>query len=283
MRFGVTLGAGVPVMSPEFIVGYARAAEELGFDSVWFPDHVVIPLGHSSQYPYGEQMPYEDDPNPDPLIMLSYVAAATSTIRLGTSILILPQRNPVVLAKQVATLDVLSGGRVDLGIGIGWLREEFEALGVPWRQRGRRTDEYIEAMRALWTQDEASYEGETVRFERLRCDPRPLQPGGVPIIIGGHTLPAARRAGRLGDGFLPNAQGRAWRELLTEMRDAAEAAGRDPDAIEIIAGGAPDPSVIERLSEFGVTRMNFVISAQDVDGARRAMSSIMEQAGRSSA
>ena len=177
MRFGVTIDFNdQPVTSPAFLAGFAQAAEENGFDTLWMGDHVVVPQGHGSQYPYGERMPYEEAPNPDPIATLSFIAGKTKTLRLGTSVLILPQRNPVVLAKQVATLDVLSGGRVDLGVGVGWLREEFAAIGVPWERRGRRTDEYIEAMRALWTQPVASYEGELVRFQNVVCDPRPVQP-----------------------------------------------------------------------------------------------------------
>lgn len=274
MRFGVTPGVGSPVTSGEFLIGYARAAEDLGFDGVWFPDHVVIPLGHQSHYPYAERMPYEEDELPEPLILLAYVAAATSTLRLGTSILILPQRNPVVVAKQVATLDVLSGGRLDLGIGVGWLREEFEALGTPWERRGRRMDEYIEAMRALWSEDEATYHGETVSFDRLRMRPKPLQPGGVPIIIGGHSEAAARRAGRLGQGFMPNAAGRRWRELLEEMRVTAREAGRDADALEVLAGGVPDPTLVERLAEHGVTRLMFQSEGHDLASEQRSLEQI---------
>ena len=129
---------------------------------------------------------------PDPLIWLAFVAAATTELRLGTGIVILPQRNPVILAKELATLDSLSGGRVEFGIGVGWLKEEFEALGVPWARRGARTDEYIEAMRALWDGDHAAYEGEFVSFDDVSSNPKPAQ-GRVPIHIGGHSRAAAER------------------------------------------------------------------------------------------
>ena len=275
MRFGVTVDFNdQPVTSPEFLAGFAQAAEEFGFDTLWTSDHVVIPQGHNSVYPYAERMPYEDAPLPDPLITLAFVAASTKTLRLGTSVLVLPQRNPVVLAKQLATLDVLSEGRVDLGIGIGWLREEFEALGVPWERRGKRTDEYIEAMRALWTQPVASYEGELVRFSNVVCDPKPVQPGGVPFIIGGHSIPAARRAGRLGNGFFPHVFGRAWFELIEEMRRTAEAAGRDPSEIEISAGVPPDLELAQRLEELGVSRLNLLMTDPDVPSARRTLERI---------
>ena len=275
MRFGVTIDFGAqPVTSPEFLAGFAQAAEDTGFDTLWMGDHVVIPQRHGSQYPYGERMPYEDAPNPDPIATLAFVAAKTATLRLGTSVLVLPQRNPVVLAKQVATLDALSGGRVDLGVGIGWLREEFEAIGAPWERRGQRTDEHIEAMRALWTQPVASYEGELVRFRDVACDPRPVQPGGVPITIGGHSLPAARRAGRLGDGFFPNAFGRAWHGLIAEMRRSAEAAGRDPAAIDVIGGVPPDLEIARKLEARGVTRLNILVTDPDASSSRRTLERI---------
>jgi probable F420-dependent oxidoreductase len=170
---------------------------------------------------------------PDPLIWLAYVAARTSTLRLGTGILIVPQRNPVVLAKELATLDHLSGGRMILGAGIGWLEEEFEALGVPFAGRGRRTEESIAAMRALWSQDQASYDGSTTSFRN--CFLRPQPPGGtIPVHVGGHSEAAARRAGRIGDGFFPFGVTRdELTSLLGSMRRAAEEAGRDPESIEV--------------------------------------------------
>src|SRR6476660_6665715 len=153
MKFGLMFANGGPFSEPGLAVGLAQLAEELGFESLWTVEHVVVPTAYASAYPYspdGRMPGGEDVPIPDPLIWLAYVGGATSTIRLATGILILPQRNPVILAKELATLDRLSGGRVELGVGVGWLREEFDALGVPWERRGARTDEYVAAMRALW-------------------------------------------------------------------------------------------------------------------------------------
>jgi probable F420-dependent oxidoreductase len=178
----------------------------------------------------------ENSPIPDPLIWLAYVAAATSTIRLGTGILILPQRNPVVLAKELATLDQMSGGRMELGIGVGWLEEEFDVLGVPFAARGRRTDDYVAAMRALWTQDAATHHGEFASFDKAILSPKPAQP--IPITVGGHTDVAAKRAGRLGDGFFPGTGTHEEIGRLFELtRTTAKEAGRDPDAIEMSTGG----------------------------------------------
>src|ERR1700722_11878179 len=161
MKFGIAFANTGPFVGPDQACDLARLAEKAGFESIWAVDHVVVPSGYRSRYPYdpsGRLPSGEDAPFPDPLIWLAYVARATSTIRLATGILILPQRNPLVLANEVATLDHLSSGRVTLGVGIGWLKEEFEALGVPFEGRGERTEEAIAAMRALWSQDCATME-----------------------------------------------------------------------------------------------------------------------------
>jgi probable F420-dependent oxidoreductase len=193
-------------------------------------------------------------------VWLAYLASATSTINLATGILIQPQRNPVVLAKEVATLDHLSGGRVQLGVGVGWLEEEFDAIGVPFVERGRRTDDGIAAMRALWSQDHATYAGEFTSFTDCICRPRPVG-GRVPVHIGGHTEVAARRAGRIGDGFFPASGGHgALAGLLDVVRRTAEESGRDPSAIEITCGGNGvfGPGALDEaaaLAELGVDRI----------------------------
>ena len=192
---------------------------------------------------------------PEPLAWLSFVAACTSELKLGTGITVLPQRNPLVLAKEAATIDQLSGGRLLLGVGTGWLREEFAALGVPFERRGARTDDYIQALRALWGPDMASHDGPFAAFEEVYCRPRPVN-GQVPIVVGGHSTRAARRAGELGDGFYP---GSTDRETLTHavgaMRRAATDAGRDPDAIEITTLGSTDRGELDWLEELGVSRV----------------------------
>jgi probable F420-dependent oxidoreductase len=201
----------------------------------------------------------DDYPIPDPLIWLAYVASATRTIKLGTAILILPQRNPVVTAKAAATLDHLAGGgRVLLGIGVGWLAEEFAALGVPFDDRGPRTDEYVAAMRALWSQECATFKGRFVGFDQVFCRPRPRD-GAIPIVVGGDTVAAARRAGRLGDGYFPARTPPP--ALFDEMRRAAEAAGRDPEAIEITVAAPPEPEAIEALARQGVARVAVPVSS----------------------
>jgi probable F420-dependent oxidoreductase len=258
MKFGVIFANAGPAAAPEHAVGLAKAAEDAGFESLWTVEHVVVPAGYESQYPYsadGRMPGPEETPIPDPLIWLTYVAAVTTRIRLATGILILPQRNPVVLAKEVATLDALSGGRVTLGVGVGWLKEEFDIIGVPFEERGARTDDYVAALRALWEQPTADYKGRFASFEGAQVHPKPVQ-SQIPIVVGGHSEAAARRAGRIGDGFFP---GRGDLEtlghLLEVMRKAAVDAGRDPDAIEVTAGGAIDADGIKRYADLGVARM----------------------------
>jgi len=180
MKFGLRYASLGRYGNGPAAVELAQAAEAAGFESIWTVEHVVVPHAYQSRYPYSATgrmgSGLEDFPIPDPLIWLAYVAGATRTIKLGTAILILPQRNPVVTAKAVATLDHLAGGgRVLLGIGVGWLAEEFAALGLPFADRGPRTDEYVEAMRALWSQECASFKGQFISFDRVFCRPLPPQ------------------------------------------------------------------------------------------------------------
>lgn len=235
-------------------VELAQAAEEAGFESMWTVEHTVVPEGYESVYPYSPdgKLPGEvfEIALPDPLMWMAHVGACTSRIRLGTGILILPQHNPVIAAKQVATLDSMTGGRVLLGIGVGWLREEFEVIGAPFEERAARTDEYIGAMRALWSEESPSFEGRFVRFKGAHCRPQPPG-GGVPIIVGGHSKAAARRAGRLGDGFFP-ARGLP-EELIALARATAAECGRP--APEITLSCPEDLADIARLEAMGVSRV----------------------------
>ena len=215
-----------------------RRAELVGFESLWGGEHVIIPDEIYSKYPYTEdgKIPAEPDtPIPDPLIWLAFAAAAAPTLRLGTCILIVPQRNPLVLAKELATLDQLSGGRVELGLGVGWLKEEFEALGVPWERRGARNDEYIEAMKALWQGPHAEFHGDFVDFPPVTCSPRPVN-GSIPIVVGGDTERAIARAGKIADGYFPG-EGNIDRlkELITRVKHSTESNDRDPNSVKISA------------------------------------------------
>lgn len=260
MRFGLAFASSVGIDHAS-AMEVCRTAEAVGFESLWGGEHVILPSRIDSKYPYtadGKIPAQPDTPIPDPLIWLAFAAAAAPTLRLGTCILIVPQRNPLVLAKELATLDQLSGGRVELGLGVGWLKEEFDALGVPWERRGARNDEYIAAMRALWAGPHAEFHGEFVDFEPVTCSPRPVQ-ASIPILVGGDTEAAINRAVRLADGYFPG-EGNIERlaSLITRVRRAAEDAGRDPDSIEINAmfgAQMADPvGGAEQLAAIGVTR-----------------------------
>ncbi len=271
MKFGLRYCNTGRYVDPAKAIELIEAGEEAGFESAWTVEHTVVPAGYESIYPYSPDGKMAggryDFPLPDPLIWLAYVASRTSRIKLATGILILPQHNLVVTAKQVASLDHLSGGRMLLGIGVGWLREEFEALGVPFEDRGRRTDEYVAAMRELWTGEAPTHEGEFVQFEGAHCLPRPVN-GTVPIIVGGHSKLAARRAGRLGDGFFP-ARG-APAELVALARAEADAHGRDPARLEITTSLPENLDELGRLAEVGVSRV--LVPVTDMAGLPSAIS-----------
>ncbi len=260
MKFGLSFASAVGT-DPTSALEICRVAEAVGFESVWGGEHVILPTTIESRYPYtadGKIPAVPETEIVDPLIWLAYVAAAAPTLRLGTCILILPQRNPVVLAKELATLDRLSGGRVELGIGIGWLREEFEAIGVPWARRGARNDEYVAAMRALWAGPHAEFHGEFVDFPPVTCSPRPTQ-ANIPIIVGGDTPAAIDRAARLADGYFPG-EGDADRlaALIAQLGVAAAAHGRSPGAIEVSANVRPDladDALVARHAKLGVGRI----------------------------
>ena len=260
MKFGLAFASSVGT-EPDSALEICRRAESVGFDSVWGGEHVIRPAKIESAYPYTEdgEMPGEaETPIPDPLIWLAYVAAAAPSLRLGTCILIVPQRNPLVLAKELATLDWLSGGRVELGLGVGWLEEEFQALGVPWERRGARNDEYVAAMRALWAGPEAEFHGEFVDFEPATCSPRPVR-GSIPILVGGDSAPAIRRAARIADGYFPGTSDPvALSGLITQLGEAAAKEGRSLDDIGVSSIFGPqmaDPVPgAAQLEEIGVER-----------------------------
>lgn len=247
-------------------VRMVKIAEAAGFDSVITVDHVVFPHRYTSVYPYAPDGRLPGGPGgalPDPLIWMAAMAAVTTTLRFMTGVIILPLRNPLVLAKQVATLDALSGGRIELGVGVGWLKEEFEAVGVPFEKRGARTDEYIAVLRKLWAEDGASFAGRFVTFDEVSSNPKPVR-GTVPIVIGGHSEAAAKRAGRIGNGFFPSIGAQVDTvPLFDVVRRAAAEAGRDPGEIEIMAGcpdllpgsGADPRAAIEARARQGVGRI----------------------------
>jgi probable F420-dependent oxidoreductase len=277
MKFGLMFANTGPFGVPESLARLAQAAEERGIESMWTVEHVVIPVGYKSPYPYsptGKIPGAESVPIPDPLLPLAFAAAVTKKIRLATGILILPQRHPAYVAKEVATLDVLSKGRVILGIGSGWLAEEFEVVGVPFHERGARTDEAIRALRSLWKPAPEAFSGKFYRWPAVESNPKPVQKPGVPIVVGGHSEAAARRAARYGDGFFPARGDRETLDrLFTVLREECAKVGRDPRGIEITSGtGAKaEPDVVKRFQDLGVQRFMVSPAGSNEDAIRKGL------------
>ncbi|KRF21191.1 LLM class F420-dependent oxidoreductase [Nocardioides sp. Soil797] len=228
---------------PDWISAYAQHVEACGFESLVLVEHAVVMSRYSSVYPYDAsgKMELADDLDiPDPLDLLAFLAGRTSTLGLATGVLVLPNHHPVVLAKRLATIDVLSGGRLRVCVGMGWMKEEIEACGAPFEARGRRADEQLQVLRKLWDDNApngADHHGEFFDFDGAMSYPKPAQPGGVPLHIGGHSRAAARRAGRYGNGLQPlGVMGEELADLAKLMRSEAESAGRDPDALELSLG-----------------------------------------------
>lgn len=252
MKIGVHLANGGVWASPETIVPLGVRAEELGFDSLWVSDHVVVPSKiDESKYPYGPPGTFSPDTSQnyfESFAVLAFLAGRTSRVQLGTSVLVLPQRQPLVVAKQWATLDALSGGRTILGVGAGWMREEFVALGTDtFDRRGQATDEAIKLYREVWTtQGDVSFEGEVYRFEPLRAMPKPAQPKGPPIWVGGHGKRSIRRAAELGDGWHLVRAGldelRAGTATLHELLGQYERRPEDVVVSNVLSAYAPGTS-----------------------------------------
>ncbi len=261
MNFGVFFTNAGPFGHPPIFEALVRSAEEAGLESIWTVEHVVVPVGYESRYPYSRdgRMPGpEESPIPDPLLHLAYAAALSERIKLATGIVILPQRHPVYVAKEFASLDQLSGGRAIMGIGIGWLEEEFEVLGIPFHERVARTEESVRAIRSLWSEKPEAFEGRFYRWPPVHSSPKPVQQPGVPIVVGGHVEAAARRAARIGDGFFP-AKGdlATFGKLVEAMRDECDKLGRDPGEIELTttSGGLPSLDDAKRYADLGVSRL----------------------------
>lgn len=245
-------------INPKFLFPLARRADELGYESIWLGEHVVLPGQTDSRHPYAPELgpPLPETPLLDPLIVLGYIAAQTKQIKLGTGIYLLALRHPIMAARLAATTDVISGGRMLLGTGVGWLREEFEAQDVPWEHRGARMDECIEVMRRLWTEDRIAHQGRFYQFDEVGFAPKPVN-GTVPILIGGETPPALRRTARLADGWFgvthtPESAAARIAELLT-MRES----GR-PLEITVSSEAIPTLDEVRRFRDVGVHRLNFV-------------------------
>jgi probable F420-dependent oxidoreductase len=244
-----------PCSQPETAARVAQAAEAAGFESVWTGEHVVLP---DPQVPPSPLPP--EYPMLDPTVALAFVAGQTKTVRLGTGIIILPQRNPLVLAKELASLDVLSGGRLIFGLGIGYLKPEFEALGIPFEHKGPRSMEYLQAMLAVWTQPKPAYQGRFVSFGGIQALPQPVQKPHPPVVLGGHTEPAFRRAVSHGNGWYGFALDlEATEKCMAGLKEAQKTYGRPSKLgeleVSITPGVRLDLDTVKRFADLGVHRL----------------------------
>ena len=317
MKYGFTLSGRSPLATPEALTAITKKGEELGYDSVLMGDHIVVPRRIASPYPYAEDGAAPGSPTGEAmehLVLLSFLAGQTSKIRLVASVIIVPHRNPVVAAKALATLDVLSNGRLVVGVGVGWMREEFEALGLPpFEERGAVTDEYIRAYKELWTSDTPSFEGKYCRFDNISFLPKPVRKPHPPIWVGGESRPALRRTAELADGWYPLGSNPTFpmgtpEQLaagLERLATYARRFGRDPAEFEITFrthrfgikknGGASSSAGGERVSfegtadqiasdirryeELGVHRLalDFIRQTEDIDEVLRRMEEFATQ------
>ncbi len=274
----------------DWIGPLALEMERLGFESLILPEHVVLAVEYDSRYPYNRSGRVPLPPDcviPDPLDTLAYVAGVTTTLGLATGLLVLPWHHPLVLAKRAATIDRLSGGRLRLGVGLGWMREEIESGGVDFESRGERADETIDAIRAVWAADPAAgahFEGRHFSFSGVSSFPRPAQAGGVPIEVGGTSPPAIRRAAKRGDGWLSlGLRGDRLVEAWGTLAEEAKAAGRDPEAIEVTLSGVStsttvERSVLEEFGEAGARRVVINLMSADLDDALEELRQMAERA-----
>lgn len=248
--FAVGIGATV---EPQVLRTVATAAERLGFATIWAPEHVVLVEQYASKYPYSDgQFPGPPEiPIADPFTTLAYAAACTSTIRLGTGICLVPEHNPLILAKTAATLDRLSGGRLIFGAGVGWLAEEFAALGVPFARRAARTREYIDVMRKLWTEQSSSHSGEFVNFSGVLSYPKPAQSNGIPVWFGGESAPALRRVAEYGDGWIGfKVSPAAASEKIRRIEEMLQANGRRRSDVTLAVSPYTDPITPDDLPRY---------------------------------
>jgi probable F420-dependent oxidoreductase len=291
MDVGVFVPIGNGNASSDLVRAVGPAVEERGFESIWVAEHVVLFDEYESQYPYSSSGRFPGSGETgvlEPLTALTYLAAITDRVRLGTGICLVPQRNPVYTAKQVADLDSLSGGRVDFGIGVGWLREEFEALGVPFERRGKRTDEYLQVMRSLWCDDTSSFEGELYNLRPCRMYPKPVQQPHPPIHVGGESDAALRRVARFGQGWFSfNRLPDQLAEPLGRLDELLDSEGRKRSEITLTVCPYFNPfdgAMVEAYAEAGVDRLVVVLLAFDRDTmlsmADQLVTDVLEPASR---
>ncbi len=273
MKIGLLAPTVSPFADAEYLTVLGRAAEERGFESLWVPEHVVLFDDYSSRYPYAAdgRVPVSGENGClEPWTTLAFIASATTTIRLGTGICLVPQRNPVYLAKEIANVDYLSGGRVDLGVGIGWLAEEFRAVGVPWERRGARTDAYLDVIKTCWCDDVSEHKSEFYELPACRLYPKPAQDPHPPIHIGGESPAAMRRAARRGTGWFGfDRDPEAARAGIADLEQALADEGRPRSEVEVTIGPYMrqiDRDDVKRYADAGVDRLVVPAAAPNAAG-----------------
>ena len=284
MKIGiVSINVGGPATA-EKMIETAQHAEAAGIESVWTFEHVIVPTAYESKYPYDRSGKMPIPPQAwflDPLISLAHVAAATKSIRLGTGVNILPQANPLLFAKQVASLDALSRGRLTLGLGIGWLAEEYHAMGTPFERRGARFDDYLEAVKKVWTGEVVEHESEFLSWHGFMSHPTPAQKPHPPILIGGATTKTLQRVVDAAQGwYAPSDSSRELTEKIATLRKLAAAAGRPFESIDITTNWRMEkrPDALPELEDLGVTRAVVLLSATGESDPRKAIDLIASRA-----
>jgi probable F420-dependent oxidoreductase len=264
MKYGVVIFPTDYAIRPDEL---ANAAEQRGFESIFFPEHTHIPTSRRTPYPLGGELPREYSHTIDPFVAMTMAAAATKNLKVATGVCLVIERDPIVLAKQVASVDLASNGRVIFGIGGGWNLEEMENHGTIAKSRWKLLRERVEAIKALWTKDEASYHGELVNFDPVWCWPKPVQKPHPPILLGSHGPHGMRRVIRYADGWMPNAgPGSKFPEQVAKLHELAKEAGRDPKTIAITAFGAPpDRKTLDEYAAAGAERAVFFLPAAGAD------------------
>jgi probable F420-dependent oxidoreductase len=285
MDVGVFVPLGNGNANPELVRAVGRESEDRGFESIWVPEHVVLFDEYESQYPYAESGEFPggaDSGMLEPLGALHFLAGVTERVRLGTAICLVPQRNPVYTAKAVTDLDNLSGGRVDFGVGVGWLREEFEAVGMPFDQRGKRADEHLATMLSLWTEEVSEFHGDLYDLPACRMYPKPVQTPHPPIHVGGESDAAMRRAARLGQGWFSfNRLPPDLPDALVRLDTALEAEGRTRADLAITVCpyfNASTPDLVRQYAVLGVDRLVVLCLAFDVDTLRSQLDDLVTNA-----
>ena len=285
MKIGIVpINVGGP-KTAERMIDVAQHAEAAGIESVWTFEHVMVPIHYDSKYPYDRSGKMPIAPEGwfvDPLIALSHVAAATETLRLGTGVNIFPQTNPLLFAKQTASLDVLSRGRLTLGLGIGWLAEEYRAMGTPFERRGARFDDYLAAVKKVWTGDVVQHESDFLSWHGFKSHPTPAQKPHPPILMGGTSDKTLKRVVEVADGwYAPSDSRRLLNEKLSKLRQFADDAGRAFESIDITTSWriAARPDALPEFEELGINRVVVLLGATGESDPKKAIDLIASRAG----